>query len=417
MSGTEDNRQDSTDVLLLLGGLVVAGVALSWLLLSKPWEALSSDERVVPPPVVVAATQPAAEPRAPEPALETTLDDPLRMARLAFEAGMLVEPAGLSAWSLYEQILEDTPGQPEALDGLTLIADSLVARGAVALEQGRVNDARDIVERILGALPNHDGARALAGELGEPVQRVTSRVPVISSPPDPSIVEAKPAMVTIVQPPQIIETPVVEAPAPAPPPVDPMVELGEAFDQAMVDNRLLTPTDENARHFLNAMLSLDPEAEVVVEAQAQLFNEFLRRASAGTETLDADAAKTWIDAAESVRDDAPAIERARAQLTNRLIEAESMRPVPASELEFIEYVPPRYPMPARTRNIEGWVDLEFTVTPEGATRDIAVTDASHETYFREQAVAAAEQWQFVPRVFLGRTIEQRVQTRLRFALQ
>ncbi len=69
MNTSQGSKQDSTDILLLLGGLVVAGVGLSWLLLSKPWELLSSDERVVPPPVVVASAQPRLKPRTVEPAL------------------------------------------------------------------------------------------------------------------------------------------------------------------------------------------------------------------------------------------------------------------------------------------------------------------------------------------------------------
>ena len=418
MSGGPDNKQDSTDILLLLGGLVVAGVGLSWLLLAKPWELLSSEERVVPPPVTAATTQPRAAAPASPPALETTLDNPLQMARLAFEAGMLVEPAGYSAWSLYEQVLEETPNQPEALDGLTLIADSLVARGAVALEQGRLNDARDIVGRILGTLPDHDGATALAAELGDPLPATDRRNPIVSSPPSPAIVEAKPALVTIVEAPQISEPPPieppVETPTPEPPPIDPMVELRTSFDEAMADNRLLTPSDGSATHFLVEMRALDAEADEVVEAEEQLFTVFLSRASAATDMVDVAAAETWIDAAESVRDDPLAIERARTALTDRMILAESMKPYPASQLGLVEYTQPRYPMRAANRDLEGWVDVEFYVTTEGTTRDVVVTDASHEDYFRQQAVEAVERWQFEPRVFLGQTIEQRVYTRIRF---
>ena len=419
MSNRPDNKQDSTDILLLLGGLVVAGVGVSWLLLAKPWEMLSGEERVVPPPVTTATTQPVAAPPASASALETTLDNPLKMARLAFEAGMLVEPAGFSAWSLYEQVLEETPDQPEALDGLTLIADSLVARGAVALEQGRLNDVRDIVGRILGTLPNHDGATALAAELGEPLPNVARADPIVSSPPSPAIVEAKPALVTIVEAPQITETPPVttppvETPAPEPAPIDPMLELRTSFDEAMADNRLLTPADGSAAHFLDEMRALNAEADAVVQAQQQLFGEFLSRASAATAVVDAAAAETWIDAAESIHDDPPAIEQARAQLTDRLIQAESVKPFPASQLALVDYTQPRYPMRAANRNIEGWVDVEFFVTTEGMTRDVVVTDASHEEYFRQQAIEAVERWQFEPRVFLGQTIEQRAYTRIRF---
>ena len=100
-----------------------------------------------------------------------------------------------------------------------------------------------------------------------------------------------------------------------------------------------------------------------------------------------------------------------------LIEAESMKPYPASQLEIVDYVAPRYPMRAFNRNLEGWVDVEFFVTTDGTTRDVVVTDASHESFFRDQAVAAVERWQFEPRIFLGQPIEQRAYTRIRFNFQ
>ena len=198
---------------------------------------------------------------------------------------------------------------------------------------------------------------------------------------------------------------------------DGITSKGAAVDGALADNRLLTPVDKNARYFLDGMIGHDSRAEVVVEARELLVEVFLERASAATETLDADAAQAWIIAAESLRGNAAAITQARTALTTRLIQAESLKPYPASQLQIVEYVAPRYPMRASNRSIEGWVDLEFFVTVEGLTREITITDASHDTYFREQAVSAIEQWEFEPRIFFGQSIEQRAYTRIRFNLQ
>jgi len=411
-------KQDSTDILLWLGGLVVAGVGLAWLVMAQPWQMLSSAAPAVELPVAVAPSEPATETEAiraeqtESTELETALDNPLRMARLAFEAGMLVEPQDYSAWSLYQQVLDDEPDHPEALNGLTVVADTLVARGAVALEQGRVNDVRDIVARVLEMLPNHDGASALAGELGEPVAVASTRAPtVLTGPPSPAVVATAPTPVPIVE-----QAP-AEAPAPEPPPVDPLTEMRSAFDAAMADNRLLTPADNNARAILESMIAVDETADAVSSARGLLVNEFLGRAADATEVLDVQAAETWIGQAENFARDTAAVTGARAELTVRRIQAESLKPLPASQLIITEYVAPRYPTRAASRSIEGWVDLEFVVTTEGATRDVVVTDASHETHFREQAAAAAESWLFEPREFLGQTIEQRAYTRIRFNLQ
>jgi protein TonB len=93
---------------------------------------------------------------------------------------------------------------------------------------------------------------------------------------------------------------------------------------------------------------------------------------------------------------------------------ESAKPVPASALKISTYVAPEYPQRALERNLEGWVDVEFTVGTDGKTRNVSVTAASHEAFFRREATDAVSKWQFEPRVFMGRAIEQTAYTRMRF---
>ncbi len=93
-----------------------------------------------------------------------TLDNPLRMADLAFQAGMLVEPEEYSAWTLYRGVVKAEPSNADAVQGLNKVADELVRRGETALEQGRFDDARAVVERIRAALPAHAGRKSTRRE-------------------------------------------------------------------------------------------------------------------------------------------------------------------------------------------------------------------------------------------------------------
>ena len=66
------------------------------------------------------------------------------------------------------------------------------------------------------------------------------------------------------------------------------------------------------------------------------------------------------------------------------------------------YAKPVYPARALDRGIAGWVDLEFTVEPDGSTSHVEVlvqARRAQDQYFRREAVAAVEQWKFEPRVF------------------
>jgi len=69
-------------------------------------------------------------------------------------------------------------------------------------------------------------------------------------------------------------------------------------------------------------------------------------------------------------------------------------------------VPPRYPQRAQAREVEGWVHLRFTVTPEGTTRDIAVLDADPQGYFEKAAIAAVQKYKYKPRIENGVPVEE-----------
>ncbi len=72
---------------------------------------------------------------------------------LAYDAGMLIEPEEYSAWTLYAASRRRSRAIRTAVHGLNKVADDLVRRGETALEQGRFDDARRIVERIRAAMP------------------------------------------------------------------------------------------------------------------------------------------------------------------------------------------------------------------------------------------------------------------------
>jgi protein TonB len=110
------------------------------------------------------------------------------------------------------------------------------------------------------------------------------------------------------------------------------------------------------------------------------------------------------------------VRKARSALTEQVIAMEAAKPVSASALKITTYVAPTYPSRASERALEGWVDIEFTVGTDGKTRNVVVTDASHESMFRREATEAVSKWEFEPRVFMGRAIEQTSYTRIRFVL-
>lgn len=63
----------------------------------------------------------------------------------------------------------------------------------------------------------------------------------------------------------------------------------------------------------------------------------------------------------------------------------------------VKRVPPRYPAKAIERGQEGWVDLNFTVTPEGTTSGIRVRAEYPRHVFTRSAINALAKWTYTPR--------------------
>jgi protein TonB len=88
--------------------------------------------------------------------------------------------------------------------------------------------------------------------------------------------------------------------------------------------------------------------------------------------------------------------------------------VPESNLMRVLFVPPAYPDEALTRNISGWVDLEFTVTAEGKVADITVLAAEPSGMFDRAARTALARSRYRPVTRDGIAVAQRARIRVRF---
>ena len=78
---------------------------------------------------------------------------------------------------------------------------------------------------------------------------------------------------------------------------------------------------------------------------------------------------------------------------------------------------PHYPMRAKQRGIEGWVELMFAITETGAVADIVVTASHPGTIFNSAAVKAVSRWKYNPKIENGAAVVRGgVRQRLKFEL-
>jgi TonB family protein len=103
--------------------------------------------------------------------------------------------------------------------------------------------------------------------------------------------------------------------------------------------------------------------------------------------------------------------------SRRLQETYLATAAPASVMNVVSSVPAVYPAEMLQRGIDGWVELELVVDRNGRPRDVVVKQASPANRFDAAAVAAVQQYRFVPFEQDGRIYERRIAMRVRFQVQ
>jgi protein TonB len=79
-------------------------------------------------------------------------------------------------------------------------------------------------------------------------------------------------------------------------------------------------------------------------------------------------------------------------------------------------VEPAYPPDARRTRRQGWVDVTFTVLPDGTVSGANVADADPRYVFDRAAISAVARWQFTPGMQDGKPVASPMRQRIEFRL-
>ena len=94
--------------------------------------------------------------------------------------------------------------------------------------------------------------------------------------------------------------------------------------------------------------------------------------------------------------------------------------VMASDTDIVPIVRvnPQYPLRAAERGIEGWVEVQFTISRTGTVKDPFVLNAKPKNIFNRAALRAIRKWKYNPKVEDGEPVERPgVKVRLTFQIQ
>ena len=192
--------------------------------------------------------------------------------------------------------------------------------------------------------------------------------------------------------------------------------LAQSFNKALAAGQLLQPADACAKSFLFELIKTDGSNPAVATARQGLGQAYLRELRAALARNDIGAADGWLQEAHTISFASTDLNAATTEVSaarERAAQASSV--VGANSLARVEYVAPKFPTNTRNREMNGWVELEFTVRTDGSTSDIVVTNSYPRKMFDASATRAVSQWRYKPVMRAGKPVDQRAAVRIRFS--
>lgn len=194
--------------------------------------------------------------------------------------------------------------------------------------------------------------------------------------------------------------------------------LSALVAQRIGQGRLVEPANDSAKSYFNALLAADPNGPTVGSLRQPLGRALLGEARDAVARSDFAAAQRWLAEAEEIGLPSAEIAAVNAELTAARDKLQQRaQVVAAGSLKRVRTVEPTYPRDARSKNVTGWVDLEFTVMPDGTVNDIKVAGSQPAAVFDIAAVEALNKWRFEPVRRDGAPVEQRARLRMRFQIE
>lgn len=182
--------------------------------------------------------------------------------------------------------------------------------------------------------------------------------------------------------------------------------------------RLIEPAGDNAVEALQAAMQANAAASDVKAEQERLSFALLENTRTALAAGDIDRADVLTTRAEEILPGLPQTRALRERIgAARAQREEATTVLQAASLPRTREVPAVYPREALLSSIEGWVDLEFTISTEGVPSDIRVKASSPARMFDIAAIQALRQWRFEPIVRDGAPRARRAVLRMEFKLK
>jgi protein TonB len=184
----------------------------------------------------------------------------------------------------------------------------------------------------------------------------------------------------------------------------------ELAQSRLAQGKLTDPDGDSALFYVAQLRAADPKNSGLAQVTAALQSQILDRARASLDSGDADKAETLLQKAGTLGS-SPDLDALYDRIHQRKAAGDVLQ-MPEQSLTRLNKLDVQYPARALQSNIEGWVELSYTVGADGNVSNIKVLNATPARTFEASATRAVSHLRYQPVIQGGRAISVGTQVRI-----
>jgi TonB family protein len=184
----------------------------------------------------------------------------------------------------------------------------------------------------------------------------------------------------------------------------------ELAQSRLAQGKLTDPDSDNALFYLNQLRAADPKNSGLAQLTAALQSLILDRARASLDAGDSEKAEVLAQKASGLGASSD-LDALNDKIRQRKTGGDVLQ-MPEQSLTRLNKLDVQYPPRALQSNVEGWVELTYTVGPDGSVSNIKVQNATPARTFEASATRAVGHLRYQPVIQGGKAIAVGTQVRI-----
>ena len=329
-----------------------------------------------------------------------------QLAASAVYNGQLISPAGQNALEFYNQVLEIDSYDNTAYEGRLEVASLLRASYPDLIKSGKFDEAIETLDVLRELQPLNAENETMALALETQIEQHVNTVRESGS--QAQIAETTAVLASI--------TPKVNASKNLSEALEKEKLLLNKIDSAIAADAVLPTQDDNAYDLLSGAIKKNSISKANIQPRVvSLSEKIMQMASVSFKADELEETAKLLDLVKPLNVNKDQVKAAQSQLKERQNQialasqeaaekllAEQQKEVVKEEIakirpaKLIKRPPPNYPVGAKRKNIEGWVEMAFSIDAKGKPYDITVVESEPAEVFNKEAMKSVKKWRFDP---------------------